>query len=262
MNELDLIRTMRADLPELGRAAEAAARAELLAQAAQVEDPARARWRVPALRLGAGLVAAAAATTAVLVGLPGDGGTRFANAAMEIEGSGAGWEIRIKDGGADPAVYREALEGVGLDSDFRFVAALTPAAAPSAPPEAPAEEGEPPTEIRIHDEGTPGDLLDLTITIAGKGPGAVDLGDGLATAPGPEDSGATRLRGLAVAEAVERLDGLGLKAAFASGRLADDGTGTIEIPGRPWKPSDTAKVSGAYLSSDHEVTLVVEEELK
>ncbi|GAB2848919.1 hypothetical protein GCM10022221_55390 [Actinocorallia aurea] len=252
-NELDQVRTLRADLPALGAAAEAAARADLLAVIATTNTAPRPRWRVPALRLGVGLAGvAAAATAAALVLAPAS--EPAPAAAWEIKRTGDGWEIEVKDGRAD-------LGGV-----FQLVGTLTAEGGPRQPaatPKDPADRGGAPMEIRIEGCGpdVPLEECDVRAVISGEvGPDTVlNGGEELAGKAGGDEP--PELRGSTVAEAVAKVTGLGLGVSYAAGWLADDGTGTIDIPARPWKPSDTARVSGAYLSADDRVTLIVEEPL-
>ncbi|MDX6744567.1 hypothetical protein [Actinocorallia sp. A-T 12471] len=242
-DEIAALQTFRADLPELGERAEAAARADLLANLAMRPTPRRR----PVLRIGVGLATAAAATAvwASAGQLTTDGEARYSNAAVEVAKSDDGWTIEIKDGSADPAAYREALTGAGLNVDLDFVSALTPLSAPD--PDT-LDDGLLASEIRIQDcaKGDRPENCDVVVVTSGKA---------------KDSDKAETLRGLTVAEAVKKAEDLNLGVSFASGTLNASGKGTIHIPAKPWTPSDDAKISGAYLSTPTKLTLITEETL-
>ncbi len=147
MDEMALLRELRADQPALTREAGESARARLSAATAEplakprrfrrrrlglvaarerlmteVAGPPTAPRRGRRLVLGALVAAAVAAVASLVVPALGPEPLRdYANAAVRIERGNGVWRVEIKDAYADPEEFKRAFAKMGLDIELRIV---------------------------------------------------------------------------------------------------------------------------------------------
>ncbi|GAA0957454.1 hypothetical protein [Actinocorallia libanotica] len=272
MDEMTLLKELRADRPAMSVRAEDAARARLLAGAAG--PPARSRRP---LHLVLGLAAATAVATAatVVVNAFGPEPARdYANAAMKIERETGTWRVEIKDAYADPGEFAEAFAKMGLRVELRIV------------PVSPGKERTiirmvqgPSDAARTHPDGSTsswsvddcpaeGTACPLAMTISGDPGGGRQVWLGREARPGEPYADGTpglhrepvpglRLIGRNVRDATALLRARGLKSAFLLGEFKPDGSGSSYGVDPSWRPSGERKATDAWYFSSDTVMLLV-----
>ncbi len=275
MDEIALLKGLRADPPAMTGEAEAAARARLLAETSGTVARSRRGRRTRRTVLSV-LAATAVATAAVLI-VPalGSGPVRsYANAAMRIEGGNGTWKVEIKDAYADPGEFERAFAKVGLDVELRIVP-VTPRGERRIIQVAEEASGTGSKEQRssfsVDDcpRGRPDCPLSMTISADADAEGGrwrVLLGRKARPGETYADSypvvdrepvPGLKLIGRSVRDAVALLRERGLKAAFLIGEFKPDGSGMSYDVDPSWRPPGGREVTGAWYSASDAVTLLV-----
>ncbi|WP_106397635.1 PASTA domain-containing protein [Actinocorallia populi] len=274
MDEITLLKELRADRAAMSARAEEAARARLMAEITGPAAAPRRGTRGRRLVFGA-LAGTAAVTTAVLV-VPALGPEPlrdYANAAMRIERGNGTWRVEIKDAYADPGEFGRAFAKVGLDIDLRIVPVsprrerrviqvMMKEGRGSVPEgrtnsfsvsDCPADRPECPLTMTVS-----GDAESMRWQVwlgreARPGERYADGSPGLGREPVP----GLRLIGRSVRDATALLRERGLKTAFHIDEFQPDGSGTAYEVDPSWRPSGGRRVTDAWPFSSDTVTLLV-----
>lgn len=251
----------------------------LLAAITAEEVPVSRRHRHRRLPvLVAGVMVAAAAVAAIVVGMGGQNPAplrSYANAAVAIDVKGTGYEVEVKNAYADQREFSDAFAKFGLDVRLRIV------------PVTPGDEreivqigslhapkgGMPPGGL----SGTSGAVLKcppgqvacpLKVRLGGemfRSEGA-DIVIGRRAAPGEvyfdahpvrgDRAKGLHLTGRTVAQALAEVRRRGLTTTFTLGRFKADGSGVSWDPPATWRPAGERRITGVWMRSSTSVGLM------